>query len=120
MTTLSTNARNAAVNGVTPLLNNGTIDLLTSGAVVVATLTFGATAFGAAASGVATANAIADGTAAAAGTVTNYIARTSGGVQTLAGTCSAAGGGGELILSTAAFGVGDVARATAFTYTQPA
>lgn len=120
MPTLSTNARNASVNGVTALLNSGTIDLLTAGAVLVATMTFGSTAFATASVGTATANAVTNGTAVAAGTVTNYIARTSGAAQVLSGPASLSGGGGELILTSVAFAIGDIASMTSLTYTQPA
>lgn len=118
--TLQTNARNAAANAVTALLNGGTIDLLTAGAVVVASVTFGSPAFANAAVGVATANAITDGAVAAAGTVATFTARTSGAAAVLSGTVTATGGGGDLTLSALAFVMGDIARITSLTYTQPA
>ena len=67
---------NAAANAVTALCNSGYIDIMSgtqpaangAATTVLASLTFGATAFGAASGGVATANAI--GSAAATGTGT--------------------------------------------------
>lgn len=76
--TFSAAARNAAVAGMGALLNGGTIRLLTSGEQTVADLAMSATAFAAPVDGTAQANAIASGTAAA-GTVTRYEARSSGG-----------------------------------------
>lgn len=76
---LSDTAANAAVNALTALLNNGTMVIYTSPQAANAntglgaqtplvTLTFGATAFGAASGGSASANAITSGTAVATGT----------------------------------------------------
>lgn len=77
-TTFSAAARNAAVSGMGALLNGGTIRLLTAGGQTVADLAMAATAFAAPTDGTALANTIASGTAAA-GTVTRYEARSSGG-----------------------------------------
>ncbi len=74
---LATNARNGAVDGITALLNSGKIRIR-SGAqetnvndsdtgTLLATCTFGSTAFGASSSGVGTANAITSDTMAAGG-----------------------------------------------------
>ena len=76
---LSNTAANAAANAVAPLMNGGTIAIYSgvqpvnantalSGNTLLATLTFGAPAWGAAAAGVLTANAITPGTAVATGT----------------------------------------------------
>lgn len=78
---LSDAAANAEANALAPLLNGGFIEFYTgtqpanantalSGNTLLATLTFGNPAFGAAAGGVITANAIANGTAVATGTAT--------------------------------------------------
>jgi hypothetical protein len=69
---------NAAANAVTALCNSGFIDIMSgtqpaangAATTVLATVTFGATAFGSASGGVATANAIGSGTAGATGTAT--------------------------------------------------
>jgi hypothetical protein len=69
---------NAACNAVTALCNSGFIDIMSgtqpaangAATTVLATVTFGATAFGSASGGVATANAIGSGTAGATGTAT--------------------------------------------------
>src|ERR1700677_1142520 len=71
--------RNAGANATTALLNSGFIEVYSgarpatpdtalSGNTLLATLTFGATAFGAAASAIATANAIVSGNCVANGT----------------------------------------------------
>ena len=69
MATLEAAARNGACNGIVDLLNNGTIVFETSGDAEVATCTFGATAFGDAAAGVATAHATQRISDAAGGTI---------------------------------------------------
>lgn len=123
--TLSTAARNAMCNAMVDLVDGGTTDttgdlvIMTSGDVEVATLTWSATpAFGAAATGVATMNAINDDTSATGGTAAlhkfqdrdnNEIWR--GNVQT---------SGGDLNLSSLSIGSGDTVSVTSYTVTQPA
>lgn len=77
---LSDTAANAEANALAPLCNSGTIKIysgpqplnantdLVGGNTLLATLTFGSTAFGAAAGGVITADAITPGTIVANGT----------------------------------------------------
>lgn len=57
------------------------------------------TAFGAAASGVLTASAVAGVNAAAAGTAGYYRINTSAGVAVTQGTVTATGGGGDMVLT---------------------
>lgn len=78
---LSDTSANAEANALAPLLNTGTIKIYSgtqpvnantalSGNTLLATLTFGSTAFGSSALGVITANAITNGTAVATNTAT--------------------------------------------------
>ena len=117
--------RNASVDAVNTLLNGGTIEIRTGapGAIdsapigtVLATLSINATAFGAASVGSATANAIVDVTAAAAGTAGHYVAKDSGGNAERNGTAGTSGT--DMILNNTAFGVGDDVSIVSWTYTQ--
>lgn len=118
--TLSTAARNAAVNAVAALCNSGTIRFETSANNEVATCTFGATAFGAAASGTATANAIASDTDATGGTVDHALLRDSSNAVVITATCTATGGGGDIELTSLAIGAGDTLAVNSMTLSQPA
>lgn len=84
-------------------------------------LTLASTAFGAASTGVATANAITDGTVTVAGTATIGIFRTST-QQNEAFRCSitSTGGGGDIELSSNVLSTGQTVSLTALTYTGPA
>jgi hypothetical protein len=96
-------ARDAALNATTATLNGGTLriysgtaptdaDTALAGNTLLAELTLGATAFGAAASGVASANPItADTSADATGTPTFFRLFTSGGALVFQGTAGASG-----------------------------
>lgn len=96
-------ARDAALNANTATLNNGSVriysgtapadaDASLSGNTLLAQLTLGATAFGSASSGVATANTItADSSADATGTPTFFRLLTSGGTVVYQGTAGASG-----------------------------
>lgn len=116
--TLTTEARNAACNGVVDLLNSGTIVFHTSGESEVATCTFGATAFGDAAVGVATANAIADDTTATGGTIAHAHLRKSD--TTELAQCTTAVGSGDFNMTSLVIGAGDTVSVTSLTVTQPA
>ena len=99
--TLETALRNVIADAVVDLLNSGTIDITTSGDVVLATVTFGNPAFGDAAIGVATANAITkDSDCDAAGTAAKMKVKNSGGTLQFTGTVTVTGGGGDCQLNT--------------------
>lgn len=120
---------NAEVDALTALLNGGklriysgtkpaTADTALSGNTLLAELTFGSPAFGAGASGVATANAItADASADATGTATFFRLFASNGTTVVAdgtvGTASA-----DLILNSVAIQAGASVAVTAMTITQ--
>lgn len=120
MATLSTAARNAAVNGVTALLNSGTIKFQTAGGNEVAVCGFAATAFGAADAGTATAGAISSDTSAIAGTVSAALLRASDTSTIITCTCTTSGGGGDFIFTSLSIGTGDTVSVTSLTITQPA
>jgi hypothetical protein len=91
----------AGVNAVTALLNSGFIkiytgaqpalDVAVTGTLLVS-LTFGATAFGASSSGVATANAITSGTAGNTGTAGYFaLVKSDNATVVATGTCGTSG-----------------------------
>ena len=121
MATLTDTSRNAAVNAVAALCNSGTVKFHTAAHSVVATCTFGATAFGASASGTATANAITDDTNATGGTIDHaHLYKSDGTTDLMSVTCTATGGGGDIELSSLSIGAGDTVSITSLTLTQPA
>lgn len=97
-----------------------TADTALTDQTLLATLTFGTPAFGAAANGVAIANAITqDGSADATGTAAFARLLTSGGAPVMDAAVSAAGGGGDIELNSTSIQAGAVVSVTSFTYTQP-
>jgi hypothetical protein len=141
MGTLSTSAQNtgiaagrdAAINAIAATLNNGRLRIYSgtaptnantalSGNTVLAELTLGATAFGAASGGVVTANAItADTSADATGVPTFFRLFTSGDAVQYQGTAGASGQ--ELNLSGLSSGqivAGGSVSVTSLTITQTA
>jgi hypothetical protein len=133
--TAGTNAaRDAAANAVTALCNNGRLRIYSgtppanantalSGNTLLAELTFGATAFGAASSGVATANAIgADTSADATGAPSFFRAFQSDGTSVVfQGTAAASGADLNLTgLSGGDIVVGANVSVTSLTFTQTA
>lgn len=126
-TTLTANARNAAANAVVGLIDAGagagTVELKTAASTVqgtneVATLTFSDPAFGAAAAGVATANAITSDTSATGGVATAFTVFDSDGNAVFEG--GVATSGAEMTISSTNVGAGDTVSISSFTYTQPA
>lgn len=117
-TTLETIARNAACNAIAALHDSGTLEFQTSSNVEVATLTFGSTAFGAASSGVATANAIGSDPSATGGTTTKFVTKTSGSAAILSGTVGTSGT--DIIIDNNVVGAGVTVAMTSFTITVPA
>ncbi len=118
---LQNNARNAAVDGVTPLWSGGSIEFYNSstpGTIIVTVIT-PSPAFSAAASGSATANVFAEATATNAGVVDSYTVKTSGGAAVCTGTVGTTSGF-DFIFTDTTFNVADRLQITGITYTQPA
>ena len=127
---LSTVARDAACNAVVDLLDNGylriydgtqpaTPQTAISGPVLLAELRFNATAFGAASTGVATANAFTgDASANATGTATWYRALESDGT-TVSHDGTVGTSGADLNLNSVSIVSGGTVDISSMTYTQP-
>lgn len=119
-----TAVRNGIANYVVDLIDagagSGTLIFRTSANAEVATLTFSATAFGAAGAvnpGEAIAAAITDDTDATGGVVTNFIVQDSDAVLVTSGS---AGTSGDIVLTSATIGAGDTVGCDSLTYTAPA
>lgn len=129
---VSVAARNAAMDAVTALLNAGGAGSVkifdgtqpagpgtaVSTQTLLVTLTFSATAFGAASGGVATANAITGGTAVATSTAT--WARLSSGAGTAVIDCTVGTSGCDINLNNTSIASGQAVSLSAFTLTHPA
>lgn len=99
----------------------GSLKFYTSnGGTLLATLTFSATAFGAASSGSAAAAAIADDTNTGAGTVTWFEVENGSGTVIFEGDVSSDDvNTGAILLSSTALGTGDTLSVSSLTYTAP-
>lgn len=132
---LTTAARNASADAVMALVDAGagagTIEIRTGvqptnaddadSGTLLATLTFSDPATGAAASGVDTASAITQDTAAdATGTAGYFVVKDSTGAKVFTGSVTASGAGGDMQLVTTSITAGQPVQITSFTYTQPA
>jgi len=119
----------AAVNAVAALLNSGTIKIYTGSqpaldgsltGTLLATLTFGSTAFGSSSASAgtvtATANAITSGTAAATGTAGYFALVTSGSAVVATGTVGTSGA--DLNLNSLSISSGATVSCSSFTITQ--
>lgn len=122
--TMTTAARNAAADGVVDLVDQGAgagkLKIYTTGlGTLLATLTMSDPAFGAAATGVATANAITSDTSAdATGTAAEFTMTDSDDVEIFRGSVGTSGA--DLNLNTVSITAGVEVSVTSFTYTQPA
>lgn len=121
MPTLETASRNAACDAVVDLIDTGgagTLEFETSGDVEVATITFGATAFGAASTGTATANATTADSSATGGTVAQASAY--GGNTTKYIEFSVATSGQDIDISSVTVAATDTVTLSSLTVTMPA
>lgn len=126
-TQLTNAAASAACDVVTALLNNGFLDIYdgtqpanantaVTSQTKLARLSFGATAFGAASNGVATANAItSDSDADATGTASWFRACTSGGTAVYDGTVGT--GTHNLVLTTTSIAQHGTVSVSSLTFT---
>jgi hypothetical protein len=121
-------AANAEANALATLLNTGyiriysgtqpvTVDTALSGNVLLCELRFNATAFGAAAAGVLTANTIAAANPVASGTATFYRALSSDGTTAIYDDSVATSGSGIIFATDTAIAVGTAVNITALTIT---
>jgi hypothetical protein len=113
-TALRTTLADAAVDAI-DAGGAGTLEFLTSGDAEVATLTFSATAFGAASAGVATANAITSDTSATGGTVAKWQIKNGSGTPIIFGAAGTSGS--DINLSSLSVGAGDTVSISSLTYT---
>jgi hypothetical protein len=124
---LADNTANTMASALAPLFDSGFIEIFTgtqpvnantalSGNTLLATLTFGSTAFGAPAAGVITANAITPGTAGNSGTATFCRCYESNGTSTICdGTVGTSGA--FLNINTTSIVSGGLVQASALTIT---
>lgn len=121
--TLSTALRNAACDAIVDTIDQGSgagkLKFYTSGAALLVTLTFSDPAFGGAAAGVATANAITDGTATGAGTADNASITDSADTVLISGL-TVATSAANINLSSVSISINDVVSITSMTVTMPA
>jgi hypothetical protein len=96
---------------------NGVLVMQTAASATVATLTFTKPAFGAAASGVATAAAITSDTNAVGGTITKFEARDSTNAVCFLGSVGV--GTGDIQLSSVIVSAGQTVSVSSLTYTAP-
>ena len=112
--------RNSLADLVVDLIDAGAgagyIEFQTSGDVEVATCPFGDPAFGAAATGTATANAITDDTSATGGTIAKFRIKDSDNTEVFSGTVTVTSGGGDIELTSVIIGAGDTVSMTSLTY----
>lgn len=121
MATLEAATRSAACDAIVDLIDvggAGTLVFQTSGDVEVATLTFSATAFGAASFGVATAAAITSDTSATGGVVAQASFFSGGATKILEATVSTSGA--DINLSSLTVGASDTVSVSSLTVTVPA
>jgi len=119
--TLTTAARDAMCNALVDLVDvggAGSLEIMTSGDVEVATLPLSATAFGASSTGVATAAAITSDTSATGGTAALHRFMSGGATEIWRGNVLTSGG--DLNLSSLSVGAGDTVSCSAYTVTVPA
>ena len=127
---LSNTARSAAADAVVDLADNGYIRIYdgtqaatpntaVGAQVLLAELTFGATAFGAASNGVATANAITQDSSANATGIASWfrVLKSDGATVLWDGTVGA--GSGDLSLNSTSIVSGGTLSISSMTYTQP-
>lgn len=123
ITAISTTVRNSMCDAIVDAIDvsgTGTWQIWTTGfGTLLATLTFAATAFGAAVAGVATAATILDDVSADTGGTANRMRVRDGAAATVyEGTVSDTAG--DLVMNTVAFTAGDVISISSATMTMPA
>ena len=113
----TTSIRNGMCDHVVNQLDNGTIEIQTSGAVALATMNLGASAYDAAVGGVAAAsNVPLEDTNANAGTAAQAQQKAAASTVIIQCSVTATGGDGDIQLSSINFSAGDTVRLTSLTY----
>lgn len=107
-----------AVVDATDVSAPGILRIETTAAALLATITFSATAFGAASGGTATANAMTDETNASAGTAAQFEVRDGAATSVFLGNVQTSGG--DINLSSLSIGAGDTVSISSLTYSAPA
>ena len=108
--TLTTRAKNAALDGIVDEIDSGgsgNLQILDAAGNELATLPLTNPAFGAASDGSVTANSITTDTTVNAGTATQFKVFTSGGSEVFRGTVTVTSGGGDLTLTNVNLFAGD-------------
>jgi len=98
----------------------GKLVMQTGAGAAVATLTFANPAFGAAAAGTATANAIVADTNAVGGTIAKAELRQGGATPIILCSVTTTGGGGDIQLNSVVISAGQQVSLTSLTYSAPA
>lgn len=134
-TRISTATRNASANAAVGRIDagaagHGSLELRSgaqpatadtaAGGTLLASFALPAPAFGAAAAGVAAANAIATVQGVAAGTAGYFRVKDGDGATVMDGSVTATGGGGDLELNTTTISIGVDVSITSWTLTMPA
>jgi len=107
----------AVVDAIDGGTGPGTLEFQTSGDVEVATLTFSATAFGAASSGTATANAITDDSSATGGIIAKFVVKDGDGTVIFSGSVGTSGE--DINLSSLSIAATDTVSVSSLTYSAP-
>jgi hypothetical protein len=97
----------------------GKLVMQTAGGAAVATLTFGNPAFGSAAAGTATANAVTDDTNAVGGTIAKAELRQGNATAIILCSVTATGGGGDIQMNSVVVSAGQTVRVSSLTYSGP-
>jgi hypothetical protein len=120
--TLTTAAKNAALDGIVDLIDGGTgsagsVQILDNSNNELATLPLSNPAFGSADNGTVLANAVTSDNTVNAGTASLFKVFNKEGQEIFSGTVSGLNGGGDLVLSNANLVVGDSVRVSSFSMT---
>jgi|GEM_PF-1840976 len=117
---LETASRNAMIEALGDLCDNGYLELRTAGDNEVAKCALSATAFGAAVNGAITANTITDDSDATGGTIDHAVLLKSDDLTVVATlTVTTVGGGGDVEVTSLVVAAGEKQEITSLVLTQP-
>ena len=120
--TLTTAAKNAALDGIVDLIDGGTgsagsVQILDNSNTELATLPLSNPAFGSANNGTVLANSVTNDDTVVTGTASTFKVYNTDGLELFSGTVTGLGGGGDLILSNINLVVGDSISVSSFSLT---